>query len=445
MAQRLIQLAIQATLEELQETVQDCALGAFWTAPANGDVLQASLLVEVGASEQVLDVLEQRFAERDQFSVVLLEVQASLPRPEELAGDDDSSDKTESAKADNNAQLTDKSADNLEDHSTSQSRDAEIVKQLHSGKDDVATSQVDDLGDNDFNDNDFNDNDLDDNNLDDNNLKDDDPDKSDPDKSDPDKNDPNNGEQDEDNNVRPNRVSREELYNDINDSIGVSWQYLTMVMLSTVVAAAGMIRDNVAIIIGAMVIAPLLGPNIALSLATTLADFKLARRTIGINLLGLTIAFALAVGFGMLFPVSLGSSELASRTQVSLADIGIALASGVAGALAFTTGASTATIGVMVAVALLPPWVAVGVLVGDGYNHLALGALSLFGCNIICVNLAGVGTFLVQGLRPADSREAKQAKLATFIAIAVWVLLLVALASIIRFSDLVEPSLPELN
>jgi hypothetical protein len=70
----------------------------------------------------------------------------------------------------------------------------------------------------------------------------------------------------------PERISREELYEDIKDAAQCSRVYLAMVVLSTIVAAVGLYYNSVAIIIGAMVIAPLLGPNMALSLGTTLGD-----------------------------------------------------------------------------------------------------------------------------------------------------------------------------
>ena len=75
------------------------------------------------------------------------------------------------------------------------------------------------------------------------------------------------------------RISREELYEDLGEASRLTRVYVVMVALSTVVAAVGLIRGDVAIIIGAMVIAPLLGPNVALSLAATLGDLHLAKRS----------------------------------------------------------------------------------------------------------------------------------------------------------------------
>ena len=207
--------------------------------------------------------------------------------------------------------------------------------------------------------------------------------------------------------------------------------YLAMVVLSTIVAAIGLHQNSVAIIIGAMVIAPLLGPNVALALGTTLGDLSLLRRALLTALAGIAAAMVLSVIIGALWHVDPALSEVAARTRVRLDDAAVALASGCAGALAFTTGVSAALIGVMVAVALLPPLVTFGLLLGGGHPVLAMGALSLFLLNLICVNLAGVATFLVQGIHPASWWEKDRAVKATRVAIGLWVGLLAALGGMI--------------
>lgn len=152
------------------------------------------------------------------------------------------------------------------------------------------------------------------------------------------------------------RISRQELYMDIAQTMTPSPIYFGMVVLSTIVAAVGLPRSEIAVIIGAMVIAPLLGPNIAHALATTLGDGELARRAIRVNAAGVLSALSIAVLIGVALPVSPSAPEIASRTRVGLEDIALALAAGGAGALSFTTGISSALVGVMVSVALLRPW-----------------------------------------------------------------------------------------
>ena len=133
--------------------------------------------------------------------------------------------------------------------------------------------------------------------------------------------------------------------------------FFTMVFLSSLVAAFGLIRNDLAIIIGAMVIAPLLMPNVALALATTLADKDLWRRAIKANLLGMALALTIAALLGLILAPTLEElkdGEIFKRTAPQLADLLLAIISGVAGTLALTAGLSSTVIGVMVAVALMP-------------------------------------------------------------------------------------------
>lgn len=227
------------------------------------------------------------------------------------------------------------------------------------------------------------------------------------------------------------RISREELYEDIKDAAQCSRVYLVLVALSTVVAAMGLYYNSVTLVIGAMVIAPILGPNVALALSTTLWDPPLLRRAVVTLLAGMALVVVLSVGLGALLHINAAAVEVSLLTRAGLGNIAVALASGTAGALAFTMGMSSALIGVMVAVALLPPLVAFGLLLGGGQVTMAMGALSLFLVNLVCINLASVTTFVLQGLYPAKWWEKNQAVKATGIAIAFWATLLAIFVGII--------------
>jgi uncharacterized hydrophobic protein (TIGR00341 family) len=229
------------------------------------------------------------------------------------------------------------------------------------------------------------------------------------------------------------RISREELYNDVLEGARLSYDYIIMVILSSIVAAVGLIRNDVAVIIGAMVIAPLLGPNVGLSLAATLGDIQLAIHSLKTNIAGLLTSFLIAVIAGLLLHIDPNVSEIANRTTLNIGDVLIALAAGSAGVLAYTRGVPAVIIGVMVAVALLPPLVTTGLLAGAGYFMLATGALLLTITNLTCLNLAGVITFIAQGIRPRTWWEAEKAKKAIRNAILFWVSLLIILLLIIYF------------
>ena len=228
------------------------------------------------------------------------------------------------------------------------------------------------------------------------------------------------------------RIYREELYEDIKSVSSGGRTFILMLILSAFVAAIGLLRANVAIIIGAMVIAPLLGPNMGMALAAALGDSALAKRSLKTNFAGIAIAVTIAIALGWFATVEVTNPEIASRLQVSYADFVLALASGAAGALSFTSGVSGSLIGVMVAVALLPPLMVFGLLVGDGQFQTSLNALLLLMTNVVCVNISGVAMFLYQGVRPHSWWEAKKAKKQTRIAIAVWMVLLAMLTILIH-------------
>ena len=169
---------------------------------------------------------------------------------------------------------------------------------------------------------------------------------------------------------------REELYQNIEAGGRISSNFIWLVVLSTIVATIGLIEDNVTVVIGAMVIAPLLGPNIAL-------------------------AFGAARG-----------------------DRVLALASGAAGVLSLTTGLSSALVGVMVAVALLPPTATLGLTLAAGNYHLALGAGLLLLVNIVSVNLAAKLVLIIRGVKPRTWLEKQKARQSMLAYIVFWVVTL---------------------
>ena len=220
------------------------------------------------------------------------------------------------------------------------------------------------------------------------------------------------------------RIYREELYEDVSSVSAGGRTFILLAVLSAFVAAIGLLRGNVAIIIGAMVIAPLLGPNMGMALAATLGDPILAKRSLKTNFTGIAVALTIAIALGWFAEVDIKNTEIASRLQVSYADFVLALS--------LTSGVPGSLIGVMVAVALLPPLMVFGLLVGAGQFQTSLNALLLLATNVVCVNISGVAMFLYQGVRPNSWWEEKQAKKQTRIAIIVWMALLIVLSILIN-------------
>lgn len=110
-----------------------------------------------------------------------------------------------------------------------------------------------------------------------------------------------------------------------------------LVILSSLVAAIGLITNNVAVVIGAMVIAPLLGPNHALSFGTAMGDFSLIKKSVQTLVAGILLAVAVSGILGMFWPFDVENHELMLRTVVGIDSATLALASGAAAALSLTT------------------------------------------------------------------------------------------------------------
>lgn len=229
-------------------------------------------------------------------------------------------------------------------------------------------------------------------------------------------------------------VSREEVYASIADGAKLHRHYLLLVILAAVVAGVGLNNDNTAAVIGAMVVAPLLGPNMAIALGLVLGDLVLVRNALAATGAGfaLTLVFSTFLGFAL--GVDPTIPELASRTHVGPWDIVLALAAGCAGALAFTTGAPTYLTGVMVAVALLPPTVACGMLVSAGDWRGAASALLLAGANVTAVTLAAIVTFSWRGMRPRNWWLADRARASARRGLLIFIGLLAVLFAIILFA-----------
>ncbi|AWB68188.1 TIGR00341 family protein [Saccharobesus litoralis] len=232
---------------------------------------------------------------------------------------------------------------------------------------------------------------------------------------------------------RSQSIARESMYQEIEKGAQCDANFFLLVFLSTVVAAIGLLENNVAVVIGAMVIAPLLGPNLALSLGTALGDLELMQKSVKTLVLGISLAFVMSILIAICWPSSIYSHELLSRTDASLDSVALALASGAAATLSLTTGLSGVLVGVMVAVALLPPTVTAGIMLGNGDLKLAGGALLLLAINIVSVNVASKAVFHFKGVRPRTWLEKEKAKQAMRRYLIGWLVTLLALSVIIYF------------
>jgi len=177
--------------------------------------------------------------------------------------------------------------------------------------------------------------------------------------------------------------------------------FVIMLGLSAGIATFGLSQDSAATVIGAMVIAPLAEPITALGGAIALAWPRETLRVFLVAVAGAILVIGIAFLIGVLLPRATPTGQILARTSPDLRDLGVALLAGAAGAYAKTRNelASTLT-GVAIAVALVPPLAAVGLMLEEHRLTLAKGAVVLFSANLIGMVLAATAVLLITGYAP---------------------------------------------
>lgn len=227
--------------------------------------------------------------------------------------------------------------------------------------------------------------------------------------------------------------SRETLLAEVSRNAGITPTSLTLVAISTVVAGLGMIENNVAAIIGAMVIAPLLGPLLGSILGVSLGERDLIIQSAKASAAGIALAVAIGGLLGVALPFDITSKELATRAAVGFDDIALALAAGAAAALSLTAGAASILVGVMVAVALMPPAAAIGLFLGKAAWLMAGDAALLLAVNLAALHLSGQIVFLVRGVKPRTRYRQAKVRQAIRFSLIVSAALLLLLAILIGY------------
>lgn len=228
-------------------------------------------------------------------------------------------------------------------------------------------------------------------------------------------------------------ISREEIFSRVEKGAQLNQNFFVLVVLSSIVAGIGLLENNIAVIIGAMVIAPLLGPNIAFSLGSSLGETRLMWQSLKAIASGILLSIVVAAIIGFVWPLNIETQEVLIRTEVNYAGTAIALASGAAAALSLVTGTSGVLVGVMVAVALMPPAVTIGLMLSIGNLPLASGATLLLAVNIVCINLSAKLVFLIKGIQPRTWLETRTAKQSQKLYLLIWLALLILLVVVIYF------------
>jgi uncharacterized hydrophobic protein (TIGR00271 family) len=201
------------------------------------------------------------------------------------------------------------------------------------------------------------------------------------------------------------RRTLSELTDDLDLTSGDRWAktsaFWTMLVLSAIIASAGVMTDSTATVIGAMIIAPLATPIMGIALGIA----KAVPRAIGPSVRYVVTGGLLVVAVGYVFPLFtpgtmqlLDNPQITGRTSPGLLDLVAAVATGLAGSVALARRDVAAVLpGVAIAISLVPPLAVVGICLGEGAPGLAFGAFVLFASNLVAMVLAGTLVFAVLG------------------------------------------------
>ncbi|MFC7202771.1 TIGR00341 family protein [Haloferax namakaokahaiae] len=223
------------------------------------------------------------------------------------------------------------------------------------------------------------------------------------------------------------RIAREELASAADDLAPSMRTFLTMTIISVLVATAGLLLDSPAVVVGSMVIAPLMGPAMAASVGTVVDDDKLFVRGVKLQATGGFVAVSAATLFALLLkttgavPLSgaevFAIPEISERLSPDVLALVIALGAGAAGALSLSSGVSTALVGVMIAAALVPPTAVVGIGLAWGSPESVVGSAILVLVNFLSINFVAIAVLWQQGYRPERLFRRSNAQRTTLIRI----------------------------
>jgi uncharacterized hydrophobic protein (TIGR00271 family) len=226
-----------------------------------------------------------------------------------------------------------------------------------------------------------------------------------------------------------------ELFSLLRENAQTSSTYLVLMALSTMIATFGLFGDSAPVVIGAMILAPLMGPIISLAMGALRQDSLLIKNSIITIFWGVVIGLFFSILISLITPLEVLNDQILARIRPNLLDLGIAVASGVAGAYAYSKEEINKTLaGVAISVALVPPLAVAGIGIGWMDWSVFSGAMLLLGTNLAGIVMSAAITFLVLGFSPF--RLAKRGLL-----ISLGILIVIALPLGLSFNKMVNENL----
>ena len=205
---------------------------------------------------------------------------------------------------------------------------------------------------------------------------------------------------------------RAQILSDQARSARGSKDFFFLMVVASVIAISGLLADSTAVVIGAMLVAPLMQPIIGLALGIAVGSRARRKRSIRAITRGAAAAVGVAVVICLLFPIHDASREVMARTSPNLLDLIVALAAGAAGSYGTARKSIAGAIpGVAISVALVPPLCVVGFGIATGSWPIAWGATLLFITNLAGIVLVSTQVFMVFGFRPLREEQSQTVRL----------------------------------
>lgn len=204
----------------------------------------------------------------------------------------------------------------------------------------------------------------------------------------------------------PDKEEQKKIYNNIFEDASSNRYFFVMVILSCTVATYGLLSNSTAVVIGAMLIAPLMGPILGGALAVATNSNSLLTMSAKTEALGAVTAVVLAALLTLILPRAELTPEVMARTTPTILDLVVALASGAAGTYAMCVKPQGATLpGVAIATALMPPLCVVGIGLAKQNFSVVSGAGLLFLANMVAINVAAIAMFELAGFSSDVCRD----------------------------------------
>jgi uncharacterized hydrophobic protein (TIGR00271 family) len=183
-------------------------------------------------------------------------------------------------------------------------------------------------------------------------------------------------------------VNHPAVLSNVTEGGGLTPRFAFMAVMSCGIAILGLLQSSAAVVIGAMLISPLMGPIVQLGFSLCVVDFRMMGRSLLALLGGIGLALATAMLIVWLSPLREATGEILARTHPNLFDLLVALLSGLAGGYAVITRKGEAIVGVAIATALMPPLAVVAFGLATGDTAIAGGAFFLFMTNLLAIALS---------------------------------------------------------